>query len=184
MIFRYTWPKVITGRKTQTRRLVGDSEELKSDVFGGIPTVVRITAGCDINDPQVGLYEWWTGEIKWQVGRTYLVQPAPNKPAVWWHYNHPEYAYETVSETMKPVALYHCGYVPARIRITGIRREQLQDITLEDAFAEGYSADVLGGSSIDVFAWHWNHTHMKPGTRWEDNPEVWVLTFELTRIYP
>src|SRR5690606_26680202 len=50
----------------------------------------------------------YPGRVKWVVGRTYAVQPGRGKPAV------------------------------ARIRITDIRQERLQDISWNDLEAEGY----------------------------------------------
>ncbi|MFA4974630.1 MAG: ASCH domain-containing protein [bacterium] len=104
------------------------------------------------------------------VGRTYAVQPGRGKPAV------------------------------GRIRITAIRQQRVQDITAEDALAEGlvcpdcnngwitvYSATDMFGCSevecghaglIDEYAQLWDTIHTKPGTRWADNPLVWVLEFE------
>lgn len=68
----------------------------------------------------------------------------------------------------------------ARIQITGIRREALQDITEDDAIAEGLKpADVP--TSRARFSGLWHRIHTAPGTRWEDNPDVWVLEFEVCR---
>lgn len=73
-----------------------------------------------------------------------------------------------------------------RIGITKIRREQLQEITLDDMRAEGvasymFAKGVLSDNPPDVrwkFADLWNSIHPE-GKRWKDNPEVWVLEFEL-----
>lgn len=101
------------------------------------------------------------GRAKYRVGNTYAVQPGRCKKAV------------------------------ARIRITDIRQEHLQDITEEDAMAEGckprkewinsgWSYTVTGTvSSVGVFAELWCSIHTKPGRRWADNPYVWVIEFEL-----
>jgi len=59
-----------------------------------------------------------------------------------------------------------------RIGIVKIRKECLNAITYDDAQAEGV------GRSIAAFAELWDSIHPK-GKRWEDNPEVWVLEFEL-----
>lgn len=87
--------------------------------------------------------------VKWQAGRTYAVQPGRNEKAV------------------------------ARIRLVDICQEQLQDITAEDALAEGIGPDLTDTDRIAAFAALWDRIHTKPGTRWDDNPEVWVLEFEL-----
>ena len=62
-----------------------------------------------------------------------------------------------------------------RFRLLAIRQEPLQAITMADARAEG-----LGyARPINPFARLWNDIHTIPGTRWLDNPQIFVLTFEL-----
>ncbi len=61
-----------------------------------------------------------------------------------------------------------------RIGIAKIRREYLNAITHNDAQAEGV------GRSLAKFADLWNSIHPK-GKRWGNNPEVWVLDFELVK---
>ena len=62
-----------------------------------------------------------------------------------------------------------------RFRLLGIRLEPLQAITKADARAEGLDC----ACPIKPFARLWNDIHTTTGTRWQDNPEVFVLTFEL-----
>lgn len=65
-----------------------------------------------------------------------------------------------------------------RILITGIRRERLRDISMYDIECEGV---VIGrhDETYKRFGELWNSIHTKSGTRWQDNPDVWVLEFEL-----
>ena len=65
-------------------------------------------------------------------------------------------------------------YAIGRIGIIKIRKECLNAITHDDAQAEGV------GRSIAAFAELWDSIHPK-GKRWIDNPEVWVLEFELVK---
>jgi len=56
----------------------------------------------------------------------------------------------------------------------------VQQISYEDIKAEGI-VKPLNWVSLDmrlVFEALWDSINTKKGTRWEDNPEVWVLTFE------
>ena len=90
------------------------------------------------------------GRVLWEVGRTYAIQPGRGKKAV------------------------------GRFLLTDIRQEQLRDISEEDAEAEGFpfydTWRILSGIR---FAEYWDTIH-KPGERWEDDPEVWVLTMEMS----
>lgn len=65
----------------------------------------------------------------------------------------------------------HEGH-PLRIVITGIRLEHLHDITEDDAQAEG----VPDRAEYERL---WRSINKTRGTRWDDNPLVYVLTFRL-----
>lgn len=76
------------------------------------------------------------------------------------------------------------------LRVTNVRCERLQDITEDDAIAEGASGDAYQdehGNIMDIvrpsddFAQIWNSTIKKadlPRYGWEANPWVWVIEFE------
>ncbi len=155
MIFQQ-WQAVLDGRKTQTRRIKKGDEWAAN--WRGRNVEFR---GGEIAVICVGF-----GRAKWQVGRTYALQPGRGQPAI------------------------------GRIRIVRIRRERVQDISEEDALAEGCEglwcpvegwhnlADNPGLTSFerdprDHYAWLWNTIYDRPGVRWADNPAVWVLEFEL-----
>jgi len=78
------------------------------------------------------------------------------------------------------------------LKVTGIRVERVQEISEEDARAEGIidagcvncgESEPCGCSDpkpdpIDAFIWLWNSINgKKPGHAWEDNPWVWVVEF-------
>jgi hypothetical protein len=136
MIFQYTWEKVLAGQKTQTRRIKKPGE-----------TLWHRNDGADfVTDGN--------GRKKWQVGKTYAVQPGRGKPGI------------------------------GRIRITAILEERVQDITREDAVAEGCAAwppsEDLNGliiGPVGDFMALWNSIHSGP-THWAANPDLWVLEFE------
>ena len=189
MIFQHTWQQVLDGSKTQTRRLVQLPPEHRAQISGeylyhhyiddfniwddacmkgqwpgeGVYTVHYKHGGWLSGDTCVEP-EWWYRAL-YIVGRTYAVQPGRGKPAI------------------------------GRIRITAIRQERLQEIDPRDAAAEGVEIDdpfgkMSSGSSFDSYlaeidrryiagyAELWDSIHTKPGTRWDDNPLVWVLEFE------
>jgi hypothetical protein len=104
--------------------------------------------------------------IRWKTWRVYAVQPGRGKKAV------------------------------GRIRITGIRREWLDDISPEDCLAEGiqeipnqwgtpwYRCPGLEGgwkSSRAAFRALWDSIYEGTEFEFAANPEVWVLMFEVVR---
>lgn len=69
------------------------------------------------------------------------------------------------------------------IRLTAIGRERLQDISDSDILQEIPASSTVANSNDpftaqQAFTELWAKTHTTPGSRWEDNPEVWVLHFE------
>ena len=168
----YFKPEMITaiveGRKTQTRRIVKLGEEISGyryDLHGE-----RILSVSN-------------GRIKWELDRTYAVCPGRGKPGVWWNE-----LLDGVREWQPERPGIHNHWRPFRIRITAIRRERLQDISEEDARAEGVEPQLMTGSGATAqysysssYAVLWDRINTKPGTRWADAPDVWVLSFEVVR---
>jgi len=198
MIFQHTWQQVLDGSKTQSRRLVKPNERLLTDRQGK-PWVDMALNGHD--------------RRKWYIGQTIAVQPGRGQFAIWyrrldenkvqiWNDHHQGvpniFSQHTYSEDGKS------HWRELRIRITGIRQERLQDITYADARREGcdpiveiesskFDPVALGWmvgpvtykkSSRDVYAELWDAIHTAPGTRWNENPEVWVLEFALVELSP
>jgi hypothetical protein len=67
------------------------------------------------------------------------------------------------------------------LRVLSIRVEQIQQISEEDCFAEGAIPPKLITSPIDpigLFRELWNSINAKRGYGWDDNPCVWVVKFE------
>lgn len=166
MIFKQI-PEILSGAKWQTRRVVKPGE-------GMYEASLALTAA---------------GNVKWAVGKTYAVVPKRGKPSVWWkrvgtvaltHNGMHEYHYPSnpdaaaIALPVTRAELEKRGFQPLRIRITAIRQERLQDITEADAKAEGVS-------SKGEYAKLWNRINKRKGTRWSDNPMVWVISFEVAK---
>ena len=158
MIFQHTWTQVLDRTKTQTRRLVKPFDYALN--IWGTPMGDDLRIGGLNDNVTIGSVIGASNRPKWTVYRTYAVQPGRGQKAI------------------------------ARIRITGIRREALQAISIGDACAEGLGRDidpkifphlagVNGWSPTVEYMNLWDSIHTKPGTRWADNPDVWVLCFEL-----
>lgn len=103
--------KIITGEKTQTRRLVKPGEKLV--IRNGWKTVLLPS-----------------GRIKWQVGRDYAVQNGRGKPCVRWLPDQPESGFFNGNE-----------YIPhsqtLRITLLDIREEDARSISHLDSLEEG-----------------------------------------------
>lgn len=68
------------------------------------------------------------------------------------------------------------------LRVTNVKVERLQDITVEDAIAEGMSEILIDGvvfiSAKGDFRVFWDALNIKRGYGWDTNPWVWVIEFE------
>jgi uncharacterized protein YhfF len=65
------------------------------------------------------------------------------------------------------------------LRITDVRVERVQDISEEDALAEGEGFE--DGYPQQDFAEMWDSFNAKSGYSWESNPWVWVIEFEVIK---
>lgn len=75
------------------------------------------------------------------------------------------------------------------LEVTGVRVEKLQDITEEDARAEGVTLNALKGkcngepailyamNHRQRFVWLWDSINAARGYSWKSNPWVWVVEF-------
>ena len=82
----------------------------------------------------------------------------------------------------------HMSRLASRITldVMSMRKERLQDISEEDATAEGVETDPehLPAASYYLtrrrdFRILWNSLYRKPGTTWADNPEVYRIEFRV-----
>jgi hypothetical protein len=68
------------------------------------------------------------------------------------------------------------------LRVTNVRVERVQEITEEDAIAEGMSKTLVDGvvfiSAKGNFHVLWDSLNIKRGYGWDTNPWVWVIEFE------
>jgi hypothetical protein len=135
MQFQHTWGKVLSGEKTQTRRLVKAGETLTRRY----PPYIDADTVFGKNN-----------RTKYQVGQTQAVQPGRTKPAIYWRYSDiTGTGYEVLQQPYSP-ELSNWGWKQLRIRITDIRREDVRDISAPDARAEGFNAsDFLADSVYD-----------------------------------
>lgn len=201
--------ELLDGRKTQTRR-VAKMDERVVLADGDIYSVADLAADPSFFN-RSGDWDFWSsskimavlipsGRTKWEVGRCQSIIPKRGRPALWlgpdgqivedWRaewvrlekagaFNHIEHAELITRENL----LYAVGYSQPWMRIERIRLEHVQDISEEDAKAEGASPDLRHLPSIQYEAGYrnlWHSINARKGTRWEDNPLVFAL--DLKRV--
>lgn len=64
------------------------------------------------------------------------------------------------------------------LRVTGVRAEQVQDISEADATKEGCYILREHNTPIDEYHILWDALNAKRGYSWDSNPWVWVYSFE------
>ena len=195
---------VLDGRKTQTRRVVKPAKRNHRGFKQGNGLWID---GYRAEDKPNGHIKDYSVSSVWQRKDYYIKDFAPYKPGdiLWvretfcevpYEYNHipikgghitiPKYAYKADSERdytgiWKPSI--HMPKEVARIwlEVTDVRVERLQEITEEDARAEGAlpAREERGYNCCrDGFITLWDSLNAKRGYGWETNPWVWVVSFK------
>ncbi|WP_289704936.1 MULTISPECIES: hypothetical protein [Bacteroidales] len=144
---------VLSGRKTQTRRIITCPKEFKGEWVAGFYVYKRESDGAIINWPCMYDADEATfdgGEIlpKYKLGEVVAVAQSYKDAGF-----HPDTQMEQEIRGSKTKGVLHCpiryvggwnnklfvapNMMPHRIRITDVRVERLQDISDEDCMAEG-----------------------------------------------
>lgn len=194
--------EIISGTKTQTRRVCKSNEFLHGGPF-------EVDGKQYVSPVSVYMGSIPNERLKWQVGRDYAVSPGRGKPGVWWNHATGEYALPYTTKKYKfdgrqrlKHEMQEDGWQPLRIVLTDIRREPLQAISEADALAEGWPADEdvrecpycdalyptgeYYGPDLPCLCnpvtWYrelWESINGRGS--WGVNPDVWVLTFQVAR---
>jgi hypothetical protein len=118
------------------------------------------------------------------------VQPKRGRPGAWWCNTADGAWWDMNLPDIGELDDWPCrdDWRPLRIRLLDIRQERVQEISEDDAWAEGCPWSRAMGQYnpayevLDPREWYanlWDSINTKPGTRWADNPEVWAITFEV-----
>ncbi len=164
---------ILDGRKTMTRRVMKPQPE-DYPYHHGL-AVYRVAKKCPYGVP---------GDLLW-VRETWATTEQAGV-----HPSDAEMVYRATDpdwETMEGWQWRPSIFMPRwasrlTLRITSVRAERVQDITEEDARAEGFK-DVVGkyarGDEARIwFAELWDIINAARGFGWDTNPWVWVIGFE------
>lgn len=177
---------ILEGRKTVTRRLVKGIalEWLGPEMFSAEYVASAENGLCPYGNSGDRLY---VRETFWQLDKGYkptLLLGAKERVTI-------EFDAD-LSDIARREFMSHRGYnrkpslhlpkAGARIwlEVTAVRVERLQDITTEQILAEGIVSHLCEHDAVvdlrQQFEKLWDGL-AKPGTRWADNPWVWVVEF-------
>jgi hypothetical protein len=188
--------EIIQSQKTQYRQIVKDSE------FGLTSQWVKYHSGNNVRTKwQVGrdyavvpkrgmpqVYYRFNGDELELAHIDTEVSTFPNQTWL-------DYARQRYEKDWKSVLQFH-DWKPLSIRLTDIRCEPLQGITEADAIAEGIktkhhsiaplywdyiTSEWIPTPAIDSYRTLWDSINKRAGTRWQDNPDIWVLEFEVVQ---
>ncbi|EPX8764098.1 hypothetical protein ACW2RE_002335 [Yersinia enterocolitica] len=177
---------ILSGRKTQTRRIISEKTLHLFDV-------AACAGEChplELRDDRSQSYylEFCplgkSGDQLW-VRETFAAGLCTESTLAYRATHKTEDLEEGWGETIKWTPSIHMPRWASRINllITGVRVERLQDISEQDARAEGVKAwrgpaEELVGGKLAFFEL-WDSIYgQKEGENWQANPWVWVIEFE------
>lgn len=177
---------ILAGRKTMTRRVIKQSvvDNFLIDAMGILVGSYR--EGMAEAYPTVDDAPYSAGDVLW-VRETWMPETEQGIHTGGYIYkasDRPE------PDGDAPLKWHPSIFMPkeaARIflRISDVQAERLQDITEEDARAEGVrESHYLGLNQTARAAFHdlWNKLNAARGYGWNENPWVWVYEFERITI--
>jgi hypothetical protein len=189
---------ILDDRKTQTRRVVKPQPTEKMWYQGAGGQLVGATKDpgviwCPYGDALDRLWVRETWQIGYETGepdiaggwRYSLIPPtgaAPRDGRVFYRADYPD---GSGPQSWRPSIHMPKWACLLRLRVVDVRVERVQEISEEDALAEGATGRncceqdrACGGGCGYCFRHGWDSLNTKRGHAWETNPWVWVITFE------
>jgi len=171
---------LLDGRKTQTRRVVKPQPYMNHDSRAQGNT--NLCPYGQIGD-RLWVRETWAYVPKTAYAQSTGVHQIinPNNPDMAAVY---KAGWERCAPSWKPSIHMQRWASRLTLEVTDVRVERVQDISEEDAKAEG--CPVRGNidatkDPIGWFAWLWDSINAKRGYSWDSNPWVWVVAFKLIK---
>ena len=193
---------ILNGTKTQTRRVVNPQPSMVTGA-GGADCTNRYTWPDKKSGTQLCEYPSWAnpqmlsqchhgkpGDRLWVRETFQYTGPELNiDPGYVYRATDPDWS-EMEGFTWKPSIFMPRAVSRILLEITSVRVERVQDITEEDAKAEGikHGMDAVYASALledkplcparREFMLLWDTLNAKRGFGWDENPWVWVITFK------
>jgi len=180
---------ILEGRKTQTRRVIkingyaitSPEESLELCEEGAIYYSINSMSGYYKPPYQVGDILWVRETCYYE---TFYREPGEGT----WVYKADNPDYPTIPGKWTPSIYMPREAARIFLRVKNVRVERLQDITEEDAIAEGVLLNYGASderfcrfqSYRDAFKALWDDLNKKRGYGWDINLWVWVIEFEKT----
>ena len=171
---------ILDGRKTQTRRVVKDVVEGP----GGWPSFTKGRHHGNMVKPKYCTYGQH-GDLLY-VREAFIHQPAEYLPEA--SCSIPFVEEHTVYRADVPGDSAGAGWSPSIhmpkrlcrlwLRVKSVRVERVQDISIDDAFAEGVRC--INDRERIEFRKLWDSINAKRGFGWDVNPWTWVIEFDRT----
>ncbi len=183
---------ILDGRKTMTRRVIKNVPEILM-IGQPLPELVEAYKNAWIKTcPYQPGDHLWVREA-WGVAPCYNIYAPRNIPLssrrhVDYKADGPEY-WGVHADKWRPSIFMPRWASRITLEVEAVRVERLQDITEEDAVAEGFvsqwdedadSSYEHGPSARELFAALWDSLNAKRNYGWVTNPFVWVITFKRT----
>lgn len=165
---------ILEGRKTQTRRIIKPQPKDDLSFLGWkLPEYVQVAFGRGVKTDSFHKFPFGqVGDVLW-VRETF--RPKSHSFPIGEHFEYKATAEvdgNPTDEPWKPSIFMPKDATRIWLKITGVRVERLQDISKEDAKAEGIFAE----SAKECFQTLWQSINGEGS--WNDNPWVWVIEFE------
>jgi hypothetical protein len=176
---------ILDGRKTQTRRVVGKKA---LERFEFAPSGELIGSFNELH-PEWEIYPT-IDDAPYKVGYRLWVRETWAEAHYWTNdvdAETPIYRASDYKTPIKPVVWKSPMYMPRwasriTLEITDIRVERLQDITAQEAIAEGMPIPYVARDEYEPISMYrelWEKLNSKRGYPWESNPWVWVIEFKV-----
>tara|TARA_R100000306_G_scaffold62433_2_gene70105 strand:- start:1950 stop:2519 length:570 start_codon:yes stop_codon:yes gene_type:complete len=174
---------ILDGRKTQTRRIIKPSfhmEQIDGELFFEDHWGEYLEAK-DVSLIRKGDTLWVRETVAFEDGLKHAKQ-------MWAMGQSVEYYFKTdCSPETGWTPSIHMPKCVARIflKVTNVRIERVQDISLYDAQHEGCPLTDTNNFVISPIVWFqqlWDSINDKRGYGWDKNPWVWVYDFEVVNL--